>query len=177
MPIIKYWEGTYMKALIVKGKLSEEELIKAAKKEKKTRLSRRLQALSLLKQGWKIRDIATAMLVTVRTVENWINRYNLNGIDGLQDKPKSGAPMKLKNEIEFSKRVDAGVDLKKDKVCVFYGKEFQRILKNEFNAEYSLSGVYLLLHRFGFSSLKPRQSHPKADKSAQEDFKKTLHIR
>jgi len=37
------------------------------------------------------------------------------------------------------------------------GRDLQKILKEEFNARYSLGGTYFLLHRFGFPCLCPRQ--------------------
>lgn len=164
-----------MKALIVKGSLSAPELTKAVKLEKDNRVKKRLQSLALLKQGWKVCDVGIAVLVTPRTIENWINRYNQDGRDGLREKPRTGAPVKLKNDIDFCRRIDAGADVKNDKVSTLHGKEIQRILKDDFGAEYALSGVYCLLHRLGYSSLKPRPYHYKADASAQEAFKKTLH--
>ena len=163
-----------MKALVVKGVLSAPELSRVARFEKNNRVKKRLQALSLVKQGWKVCDVAVAMLVTRRTVEHWINRYNQDGRDGLKEKPRTGASVKLKNVTAFCQRIDAGADIKKDKVSTLRGKEFQRILKEDFGAEYALSGVYCLLHRLGYSSLKPRSCHAKADVIAQEAFKKTL---
>ena len=161
-----------MKALVVKSRLSALALSKAAKREQDVRVRKRLQALSLRKQGWQVCDVATALLVTVRTVENWINRYNQEGRNGLKEQPRTGAPIKLKNAIGFCRRIDAGADVKE--VSTLHGKEIQRILKDDFGAEYALSGVYCLLHRLGYSSLKPRPYHAKADFSAQEAFKKAL---
>jgi len=163
-----------MKALVVKSRLSVRELSKAAKIEQDVRVRKRLQALSLRKQGWQVCDVATALLVTARTVENWVNRYNQEGRNGLKEQPRTGAPIKLKNALGFCRRIDAGVAVKDSQVSTLHGKEIQRILKDDFGAEYALSGVYCLLHRLGYSSLKPRPYHAKADLAAQEAFKKTL---
>ena len=46
-----------------------------------------------------------------------------------------------------------------------------RILRDEFGVEYSLNGIYALLHRLGFSSLAPRPRHRNTDPAAQEQFK------
>jgi transposase len=163
-----------MRALVVKSRLSALGLSKAAKMEQDVRIRKRLQALSLRKQGWLVCDVATALLVTARTVENWINRYNQKGRNGLKEQPRTGAPIKLKNISGFCRRIDAGADVKDNQVSTLHGKEIQRILKDDFGAEYALSGVYCLLHRLGYSSLKPRPYHAKADPMAQEVFKKTL---
>jgi hypothetical protein len=52
--------------------------------------------------------------------------------------------------------------------------DLRRILQEEFQAKYSLPGVYFLLHRLGFSSLVPRPKHLEADELAQAAFKKTF---
>ena len=158
-----------MRALIVQGSLSA----KAVKRETDERVRKRMQGLSLLKQGWKVYNVAEAMLVTPRTIENWVHRYNHEGVEGLQEKPKSGAPVKLKNTVDFCRRLDTGAKVKTDQISTFHGKDIQRILKDDFGVQYALSGVYCLLHRLGYSSLKPRPYHAKSDLLAQEAFKKT----
>lgn len=163
-----------MKALIVQGSLSVPEMLKAVKRETEERVRKRLQGLSLLKQGWKVCDVAAAMLVTPRAIENWVHRYNREGKQGLQEKPKKGAPVKLTNPVDFCRRLDAGAQVQTDQISTFHGKDIQRILKEEYGVQYALSGVYCLLHRLGYSSLKPRPCHAKADLLAQEAFKKTL---
>ena len=46
-------------------------------------------------------------------------------------------------------------------------------LVKEFEARYSLSGVYALLHRLKLSNLVPRPQHPDSDAAAQAAFKKS----
>ena len=46
-------------------------------------------------------------------------------------------------------------------VCVLRGKDVQQILEREFGVKYTLFGVYDLMHRLGFSCLKPRSKHRK----------------
>jgi transposase len=55
-----------------------------------------------------------------------------------------------------------------------YGRDIQQILQRDFGVIYTLDGVYKLLHRLGYSCLKPRSRHEKADPRLQETFKKTL---
>ena len=76
------------------------------------------------------------------------------------------AQMRLKERIRAGPRAD-------DAVCSLRGSDVRRILKDEFGVEYGLPGVYYLLHhQLGFSYLKPRPIHRKADPQAQEAFKK-----
>ena len=52
----------------------------------------------------------------------------------------------------------------------FAGVDAQRILKEEFDIECSLSSTYRLLHRMQLSWLVPRPRHPQADATAQAAF-------
>ncbi len=57
-----------------------------------------------------------------------------------------------------------------DEVCSLRGKDMQRILAEEFQLLRSLAGVYHLLHRLGYSYLRPRPRHRKADPVKQAEF-------
>ena len=58
----------------------------------------------------------------------------------------------------------------------FAGSDAQRILKEEFDIECSLSSTYRLLHRVKLSWLAPRPRHPQADATAQAAFPATLGL-
>ena len=50
-------------------------------------------------------------------------------------------------------------------------------LAHEFGVLRSLAGIYHLLHRLGYSYLRPRPRHRLANPQAQEDFKLALPAR
>ena len=72
-------------------------------------------------------------------------------------------------------RVVAGAALARDGVVAFRGVDAQRILKEEFAIECSLSSTYRLLHRMPLSWLAPRPRHPQADATAQAAFPPLLN--
>ncbi|MBU2599665.1 winged helix-turn-helix domain-containing protein [bacterium] len=152
-------------------------MMEVAKKIKGARLRLRVQAIALLKKGWHQKDVAEAVGAGIRTVRDWAFRYNKEGIESLYNKPRSGAPRKLKDSIGFKQRVLAGSDYKQDNIVSWNGQKLQEVLRKEFNADYSLSGVYLVLHRLELRWLMPRPYHPKANTELQEAFKKTLKIK
>lgn len=47
----------------------------------------------------------------------------------------------------------------------------QRIARDELGTDVSLTSVYRLLHKMGYSCLAPRPRHEKQDPAAQEKFK------
>ena len=56
----------------------------------------------------------------------------------------------------------------------FRAVDAQRILKEEFAIDCSLSSTYRLLHRIQLSWLAPRPRHPQADTTAQAEFSQLL---
>ncbi|MEW6621503.1 MAG: helix-turn-helix domain-containing protein [bacterium] len=154
----------------VRSDVSVEELAKIAKKMRDGRVRIKIQAIVLLAQGKPQRYVAEALGVSVRSIPDWIERYNREGINGLQDKPRSGAPMKLKDIEGFRERIIRGPIPDKDGVITWSGQQIGVILKEEFNSFYSLSGIYNLLHYLKLSSLKPRPRHPEAEDEEQELF-------
>jgi transposase len=119
-------------------------------------------------------EAANALGMSERQVRNWVHRFNAEGVPGLRDRPRPGQPPHLTvDQVErFKERIRKGAR-SEDRVCVLRGMDVRRILQEEFEAEYSLPGVYFLLHRLEFSSLVPRPKHEKADEKAQAAFKKT----
>jgi len=152
---------------------SPNELEKFAKKEPNPRVRQRLLAVRLVAMGNTVPQAAKAVGLKQRQTRNWIHRFNDEGVNGLQDRPRPGQPVKLPRQKEqaFRERLEKGA-IPKDPTRNLRVKDIQRILREEFGAPYCLGGTYFLLHRLGFSSLVPRPRHPQADPQAQAHFKK-----
>ena len=159
--------------LIVQTSLTPDELAKIAKKEPNPRVRQRLLAVRLVVMGNTVPKAAKAVGLKQRQSRNWIHRFNAEGVDGLRDRQRPGQPVKLPRQKEqaFRERIEKGAG-QKDPTRNLRVKDVQRILREEFGADYCLGGTYFLLHRLGFSSLVPRSRHPKADPQAQAEFKK-----
>jgi transposase len=159
--------------LTVHINLSPNELAKIANKEPNPRVRQRLLAMRMVVMGNNVPQAAKAVGLKQRQTRNWIHRFNAEGVDGLRDRPRPGQPAKLSRQKEqaFRERIEKGAG-PKDANCNLRVKNIQRILREEFGADYCLGGTYFLLHRLGFSSLVPRPRHPHADQQAQAEFKK-----
>jgi transposase len=154
--------------------ITSKKLADLVRKEKDGRVRQRLRAMKFISQGQTIPQVAKRMDIAERPLRKWLHRFNKQGPNSLCDAPRSGQPPKIdtKQIEEFKQRIRKGVT-EQDNVCSLRGKDLQRILQEEFNAQYSLGGTYFLLHSLGFSCLCPRQRHPQADIQAQEAFKKS----
>lgn len=158
----------------VRTDMSSEKLIAVAKKIRDGRFRMRVQAIALLVRGKRQKVVAEAVGTSVRSIRDWVDRYNAGGIDGLREKPRCGAPVKLKDTEVFRQRVLGGPAPERNGLITWSGWRLRLLLSKEFGVTYSLSGTYNLLHRLNLSSLKPRPRHPQANREEQEAFKKTL---
>jgi len=120
---------------------TEQELQKLYCTEKDARLARRMHAIYLVARGLSCAQIMTITGATCRTIQQWVHKYNKQGIDGLKDKQHPGQPTKLprRDEPRFCKRIETG-PTKKDGVSVLNGPAIRRILECEFGVLYSQQG-------------------------------------
>lgn len=153
--------------------LTLDQLHKRADAEPDRRVFVRLRAVLLAAQGRTALEIVAALGVSRRAVQRWVARYNDEGPDSLGDRPRPGQPKHLPDDAtdRLRRRIDAG-PRPEDGVCTLRAEQVRSILEAEFGILYSISGVYALLHRLGYSCLDPRPRHRKADPEAQEEFKK-----
>ena len=124
----------------------------------------RYRALLLAVEGHDAPAIARALGRSRGFVQRWVYVYRDHGLEAIAPKRQTGRPPNLPvtKEMPFKERFLAE-PTEADGVCTLRAKEAQRILREEFGVEYTLGGVYDLLHRLGFSSLMPRPRHRKND--------------
>lgn len=149
------------------------ELRRLIRSETQAKVVRRLQAILGVHAGQSLSALAVQVQLSERSIYVWVGRYNARGVDGLRDLPGRGRPKALKPEQEerLKARIRAGANAA-DGVCTLRGEDVRHILAEEFGVVRGLQATYDLLHALGFSVLRPRPRHPKADPAAQEAFKK-----
>ena len=126
-------------------------------------------------RGTPPREIARALGFSRRAIQAWVAAYNRGGLEALPDRPHPGrAPILSRDqEVRLLERIDAP-PRPEDGVCELRGADIRRILEQEFEARYSQSGVYKLLHRLDYNDLMPRPQHPDSSPEAQEFFKEIV---
>lgn len=150
-----------------------DELKRLALEHRGTTLGIRLQAVILARQNKIGAEVAQALGFSRKVVAMWISQYNYHGLQGIMDSPRRGRRCELDPQqlAELKARLDAGAR-PEDGVSSLRGRDIQRIVEEKFGILYCLNNIYDLLHRLGYSYLKPRPHHEKADPEAQEAFKK-----
>lgn len=146
-----------------------EELERLVKREPEARLARRLQAVVLARRGKTALQVTEATGMCRRVVQKWVDRYNTGGVASLRGKPHPGKPPRLTPQQQevLKEKLEAGADYDRDGVCTLRGADVQRFIEEQFGVLYHVNHVYKLLGRLGYSSLKPRPRHRKADPQAQ----------
>jgi transposase len=153
-----------------------EGLNGAARKATRGRVATRILMIRDVQSGMLRKSVCARYGVTPGTLCLWVGRYNREGLAGLSDKPRSGAPCKLTTaqQQELKERVEKQPDSSKDGTLVRWRVcDVQRLLQKEFKVEYnSEQGVARLLKSLGLVRLTTRPSHPKKKEEDSEEFKK-----
>lgn len=157
---------------------STSELKTMFRREKDSRLASRIRAVYLALMGRSAPEIAKLLGYSRRSIQEWVYAYNRQGIEGLKDDSGRGGNCKLNtDQLQWLRqRIEEGPS-PEDGVCVFHGKDIQRIIKQQFGITYHLSSIYRLLHKMGYSYVSSRPEHPKGDPEERKVFKKKSVIR
>jgi transposase len=154
--------------------INEYDFGALAKQERNARARLRLIGLAHLKDGNSITATAKMCRVGRSTVYDWLNRFEQEGLEGLQEKEGRGRKSKLSKEqhqvfkeavLELQNRRPGGR---------IRGLDVMNLMQEKLGIECSLDTVYRALAKVDLVWISARSKHPKTDPIAQEAFKKTL---
>lgn len=136
---------------------------------------RRLLAIALLLDGWPRGEAATACGMDRQTLCDWVHRYNMSGVAGLETGRRPGRPAALSEAqmAELKELVINGPDPEKDGVVRWRCVDLRTKIAEQFSVSFHKRSIGKLLRKLGLTRLQPRPYHPKKDAAAQEAFKKT----
>lgn len=159
----------------VKPRLTLEQLKHLERAERDAGHSKRLRVVILAMEGWTAPAVAMAVGLSRRVCQEWVYRFNEQGLTGLEDQRgrQPTSPLTPEQEQQIRQRIDAGPTVE-DGVCSLRGADVKRFLQQEFGLVRSLAAVYQLLHGLGYSYLRPRPRHRKADPDKQAAFLREL---
>lgn len=134
----------------------------------------RYRAVLLALEGHDALAIAGMLGRSRRFVQDWAYAYRDGGIGAIAEQPRPGRPTKLARDQEdaFRQRMLAGPAEADGGVCTLRGLDAVAVLEREFGVAYSLKGAYDLLHRLGFSCLRPRSRHRRNEPAAMDRFRR-----
>lgn len=157
---------------MVRLNLSKSQMAKIAKLRKETKevvVHMRLTALLWLGEGMTVAQVAQLIKVVPRTIKNWVKLYQKGGLDGLCKLKYKGDPGQLNQEQK--KLLD-------DKIMTGVFRSVKQIVawvKEQFEIEYSLSGMKALLQRMDFTYHKVKGLLWRGDLIKQREFARRYH--
>lgn len=158
----------------LKHDLNDYDFLELYKNESNPRVRMRFLGMQHKQEGKSFVHIAEILKITRQAVMEWYQWFLEYGINGLYDDQRSGRTPFLAREDEgkFLKELDALQSNNEGGRAT--AKDIQKMLEEKFNAKYEHDSVYRLLERLNVVWITGRSIHPKADKEAQEEFKKKL---
>ena len=137
----------------------------------------RYRAAFLALQSQETEEIMRMLRRSRGFVQRWAYAYRDGGIEALVPGKPKGRPVILGRQQEpaFLARIDAG-PTEADGVCAFTCHDARRILEDEFKARYTYEGARCLLHRLGYTPLRPRPRHERHDPALIQEFKRSAPL-
>src|SRR5580700_4241425 len=135
-----------MPAYFFRSEPGAAELRRLARHES-GRVCQRVLMIANLLEGMEHEEAARLAGLSRSAAYEWHNRYEEEGIEGLRDRPRPGRQPRVDavTSARFKERIVAGAELERDGVVAFRAVDAQRILKEEFEIDCSLSSTYRLL--------------------------------
>jgi transposase len=156
-------------------KVSTKKLKSVYQKERQQKAKLRLLAALKRREGKSTDAIAQNLNIGKRSVHEWLHRFVDRGLQGAYDIKQTGRPKLLTDTQLKNLRNDliAGPHKFGFSKQLWTTRMVQEHVKKKYHIKYVDRHMRRILHSMGFSSQKPRPVHYKADKAAQELFKKT----
>lgn len=144
-------------------------------RERDAKAKIRLLAAIYRKEGKTYDEISLALKYPLTTIRDWLSLIHMEGISRKNDIKQTGKPKRLTNE-QINKLKPILLKSPEEQGLPFIlwtTKLVIQLIKKLYDVSYKPLQVRRIIHRLGLSCQKPRPTHKKASKKAQEDFKKT----
>ena len=145
-----------------------------ATRSEETRYDHPLHGALLVAQGVTCPEVARLLGHAPRSVENWVNRFDRQGLAGLTEGERSGRPSRLDekqvkeiNRVLRAKPSDAGM-----RVNLWNGKTLSAWIGKTYGIQLALRQCQRLFRQFEFRLRKPRPVLARADPARQKSHKK-----
>jgi transposase len=168
-----------MAGLPIRQDDSPSDLRSRAAREKDCRAALRLLAIANALDGMTRAEAARLVGMERQALHDAIQRFNVEGPDGLHDRPRSGRPEQLSpgQQAALKAHILRGPKPKRDGVSAWRLVDLCEHVERTYGVSYSEWGLSCLLKRLNLSRQKTRPSHPKGDPAVQAAFKKGTPVK
>lgn len=165
-----------MAIAITRQDLDAAGLRAAAGRSKDGAASRRMLALALVLEGRNRTEAARSAGMDRQTLRDWVHRYNESGLEGLKNRPNTGAPRRKltpEQEVAVAEWVREGPSPDRHKVVRWRLVDLRDEIERQFGVPLHERTIGKLMARLNFSRVSVRPRHPEQDAAVQEAHKKT----
>ena len=134
----------------------------------------RVSMVNLMLSGLSAKTLSEFCGDSERVLQSWLKKVDESGWDSLLAVKQEGRPNKLSDQqiAEIKAAINAGPEA--SGYNVWDGPALSDFIKTKFGIDYGVRACQLLMHRMGFSLIRP-QTYPSLgnpDNEAREAFKK-----
>lgn len=135
----------------------------------------RVSMVNLMLSGFSAKELAKYCGESERTLQSWLKKVDEQGWETLISKKQTGRPSRLSNQQLEEIRIAVQADPEQSGYNVWDGPTLSDYIKSQYGIEYGVRASQYLLHRMGFSLIRPQvyPSLEQPDDEAREAFKKT----
>lgn len=139
------------------------------------RYDHRLHGILLVAHGMNCPEVARLLGDAPRTVENWVRRFERDGLAGLVDGERQGRPSRLTTEQlaqvdRLLRQPPSGIGISGQ---LWDGKTLSAYIAQEFGVKLGVRQAQRLFRQLGFRLRKPRPLIAHADPTQQAAYKKS----
>jgi len=160
------------KLQITRSSPDHDDLVELYKKEKKSKLKERYQALYLMIELQNCTKVAELIKKSRNTVQAWVKLFNKEGLEAIAPISPPGRPSRLSDKQKEELKADVmthprelGYDFSN-----WEGRSVAEHVRVKFGVSFTARNAQKLLHALGFSLQRSRYKFPKADPEKQEEF-------
>lgn len=161
----------YIKSPEISAAILQNEI----RRSSDSRYEHRVHAVLLVAQNMSCVQVAELLGDSLRSVQNWVRKFNRHGLSSLCDHAKPGRPTKitpvLLHEINIILRKsprEVGLEN-----AMWDGKTLAYWLRSEKNIDLGVRQCQRIFRQLRFHLRKPRPQSAKADPIKQAEYKKT----
>jgi len=129
-----------------------ESLEQAYKKENSKVAVRMLAVLMILKDGKDVEYTAKTLHRCTNWVRKWVDRFKVDGLDGLYDHPRSGRPCTISR-----KRIDS--IMSKVVLMLFTPVLLQQSIFHSTGVKFHITHIRKIMHQYGMSAKSAQKYH------------------
>jgi transposase len=149
--------------------LTKSKLVNLYKKENDSKVKERLMLIIKVREDKQIPfHVVKEMHRSNPWASDWLKRYDIEGLEGLKDRIKTGRPPELSEETSYQ--------IKKELSNSKQGwttKQVEELIIKKSGIKYHYTHIYRILHKWGFKQKVPRKVHVNTASLEEKDaFKK-----